>query len=117
MRTCHHRLYGGTHFIEVTDPRPADGSLLLRRKSAGEVHLHHGIWILTGSSMRFVMKDKFPWVIDIRQMPDTAFVSSTATTNLVNRSHNIEIDTSQGMLYTFATSGEEARGQVSAACL
>ena len=95
----------GTHFIEVTDPTQPTEVFFFAGKAQGKSIVHRDYETYNGFIYAVCDEGQSSLqIIDIRQMPDTAFVVYDSN-NLVNRSHNIEIDTSQGMLYTFATSG------------
>lgn len=95
----------GTHFIEVTEPTQPEEIMFFPGKAQGKSIIHrdyetyHGFIYAVCDEGQSSLQ-----IIDIRQMPDTAFIVYDSN-NLVTRSHNIEIDTIKGMLYTFATSG------------
>ncbi len=95
----------GTHFIEVTDPTNPKERFFFPGKAQGKSIIHRDFETYKGYIYAVCDEGQSSLqIIDIRQMPDTAFIVYDKN-ELVVRSHNIEIDTAKGMLYTFATSG------------
>lgn len=95
----------GTHFIEVTDPTEPVERFFFPGKATGKSIIHRDYETYQGYIYAVCDEGQSSLqIIDIRQMPDTAFVVYDDNALLV-RSHNIEIDTAMGMLYTFATGG------------
>ncbi|MCF8238063.1 MAG: choice-of-anchor B family protein [Saprospiraceae bacterium] len=95
----------GTHFIEVTDPSNPEERFFFPGKAKGKSIVHrdyetyHGyIYAVCDEGQSSLQ------IIDIHQMPDTAYIVYDDNA-LLTHTHNIEIDTVNGMLYTFATGG------------
>ena len=95
----------GTHFIEVTDPTKPEERFFFPGKAKGQSIIHRDFETYNGYIYAVCDEGQSSLqIIDIRQMPDTAFIVYDKN-ELIIRSHNIEIDTATGMLYTFATGG------------
>ncbi len=95
----------GTHFIDVTDPTQPEERFFFPGKAQGKSIIHRDYETYRGYLYAVCDEGQSSLqILDIRQMPDTAIMVYDDNALLV-RSHNIEIDTVMGMLYTFATGG------------
>jgi choice-of-anchor B domain-containing protein len=96
----------GTHIIDVTEPASADEVAFVPGGSQGS-HLVHRDYHNYGCYLYAVADEGSAstlQIIDMSSLPAAVTVVYDAAT-LLNRAHNIFIDTSQARLYTFATRG------------
>ena len=95
----------GTHIIDVTDPGNVHEAFFVPGAVSGNVVVHRDFKDYKG--YLYAVCDQGPstlQIMDISRLPDTLEVVYD-TSSAFNRSHNIFIDSTFGMLYTFSTAG------------
>ena len=95
----------GTHFIEVTDPTSPEEVFFVPGAEQGGVIIHRdyhdykGYLYAVSDEGRSTLQ-----IIDLQQLPDTITVVYDSN-ELIERSHNIFIDTTSALLYTLIQRG------------
>ena len=95
----------GTHIIDVTDPGNAYEAFFVPGAVSSDIVVHRDFKDYKG--YLYAVCDQGPstlQILDISRLPDTLEVVYD-TSSAFNRSHNIFIDSTFGMLYTFSTAG------------
>ena len=97
----------GTHFIDVTDPNNPSEAFKVGGAAQGTSIVHRDYHNM-GCYLYAVCDEGASTlqIMDISGLPDTVSVVHESA-NLITRSHNIFIDTSSALLYTFATTGSD----------
>ncbi len=95
----------GTHFIEVTDPQQPKEVFFVAGKDQGGIIIHRDYHDHEG--YLYAVSDEGEsslQIIDLNQLPDTVTVVYDSD-NLIKRSHNIFIDTTNALLYSLLSRG------------
>lgn len=100
----------GTHFLDVTNPALPLELFRIPGKAQGRSIVHRDYHHL--GDYLYAVCDEGPsslQIMDISQLPDTVMVMYDSDT-LIQRSHNIFIDSSSSLLYSLATRGTKIGG-------